>query len=247
MSGIRTRRGLVRSARLTTAMPWWQSALVLLVILALVAWIIWMAFDFGRYRAGYDSSRVDSVRDALHEQLDALRDENEELRQRLALIERGEQIDDKAGEAAREQFKQLQEERSRLEKEVTFLRSILSPEQSEEGLQVKDFSLRAGAADDEYRFRFVLTRSKKGGKAVHGEVSVSLAGVTDGKITQVPLEEITTDKKSAISFKFRNFQTLQGIVRLPEGFAPDSLLLEINPKTSGYDDFIRRFDWIVQS
>lgn len=247
MSSIRTRRGLVRSARLTTDTPLWQTLIVLVIIMALVAWIVWQAFDFGRYRAGFDSSQVGTVRNALHEELTELRAQNSELRQRLAVLERGDQVDKKAGESAREQFRQLQEDRSRLEKEVAFLRSIVTPDQSEEGLQIKDFSLRTGGKDDDYRFRFVLTRSKKGKNRVKGKVSVSLFGISDGKIIEVEPDAITVGKKSAIDFRFKNFQTLEGVVRLPEGFAPDSLMLKINPTTKGYDEFVRRFDWIVQS
>lgn len=247
MRGIRTRRGWVRGPRISSDAPLWRKLLVVGIIAALLGWVIWLAFDFGRYRAGFDSNIVGERSAVLRDRVEELDDENKELRQRLAVIERGEQIDVKAAAESRKQFKELQDERMRLEKEVSFLRSVVSPDQTEQGLQVQDFKLVSGAGGDEYRFQFTLTRSKKGKKAVKGDVAVSLSGVQDGQILHMALSDVTADKKDKIKFQFKNFQTLKGIVRLPDGFAPDSLILDIHPKSRGFDKFVRSFDWIVKS
>ena len=223
----------------------WLIALGLMVVA--VGYFGWMMFDLGRERAGYFSARASAELGDVEDEIDRLERRNAELVSKLALIERGAQIDTVAEGALRERIKELQEDRLRLEKEVTFLRSVVSTDGSGGTIDVKNFSLFSGDGDDEFRFRFTLTRALKSTGVVSGTVRVGLSGVRDGVIERVELDDVTADRGAELSFKFRNFQELQGIVRLPAGFVPDNLELDIEPKGKDQKPSRRSYDWVVTS
>ena len=76
-----------------THVPWYMRWSLLLVIFSVVAAIAWAAYDLGRGMGGYDSSQASAEQARLAETVAHLQDENESLRDQLAVAERQMQIE----------------------------------------------------------------------------------------------------------------------------------------------------------
>ena len=96
-----------------------------IVVVSLVAFVAWTAYDVGRQQAGYDSSQARKLRRELNLRLAEVEDERDELLQRVASLQRALQIDREAARQVRQSLLDLQDERLQLKEEIAFLGSLM--------------------------------------------------------------------------------------------------------------------------
>ena len=211
---------------------------------ALVGGAGWFGFDYGREWAGLSHSDTGRTVKRLRQSVDALTRERDELRQQLTAMERSSQIDREASRLAQEELKQIQEERQELEKDLEFLRNLVEDE-GKGALRIKEFKLAAGKKKRGYSYSFTVTQMKEDFGVAKGRVDISVQGTLEGAAKTLKLAEITADKKKSHKFRFRHFQNIQGQIKLPEGFTPDSLIVEVAPETKKLPPLRESFDWVV--
>jgi len=211
------------------------------IVLGLMSW---QAFEYGRLKGGYD--RLATLREhaAMNMRLGELEKERDDLRGQVARLERTSQIDLIAAGTVREEIEGIQEERFRLEEELAFYRSIVAPEDGGEGLRIQRFSLTQGAEDREYSYEFTLSQSLQNSADADGSVGVVVSGVRDGKPVSLALNELSEQDDKTLRFHFKHYQVMQGSVRLPEGFSPESLTVEAKPGGKKLPSVSETFDWL---
>jgi len=206
--------------------------------------VSWVAFDYGRDWAGLSHSDTGRTVNRLRESVAALTQERDDLRQQLTALERSSQIDREASRLAQAELKQLQEERQELEKELAFLRNLVKDENGGV-LRIKEFKLAAGDKERAYGYRFTVSQVKDDFGMSKGRIEISVQGTFEGEAKTLTLAELTEKKKKAHKMRFRHFQKIQGQLQLPEGFTPDSLIVEVVPETKKLSPLRESFDWMV--
>lgn len=211
---------------------------------AMLGGVGWFAFDYGREWAGLSLSDTDRSVKRLRESVAALTRERNELRQKLAALERSSQIDREASRLAQMELKKLQEERQELEKDLEFLRNLVEDEGAGT-LRIKVFKLAAADKEREYSYRFTVSQVKEDFGMSKGRIDISIEGSFEGAAKTLKLTELAVDKKKSHKMSFRHFQHIQGQLLLPEGFTPDSLIVEVSPETKKLPPLRESFDWVV--
>jgi len=215
---------------------------VWLLALAVGLFLSWKVFEFGRERAGFDTEASDTQVELLEERIESLQKERDELRAAAARFERASQIDRAAVASVREELNALQEERSSLRKEVEFLKSLVSGSVSL--LQVTDLSLSKQEKGNAYRFAFTLSKRAKDKIRVSGKLVLSVAGQLKGEAAVLKGKELGLEADSE-RMGFVHFQHVEGELKLPVGFIPKEVRVEVKPKGKQFKAFDQSFDWQV--
>jgi TolA-binding protein len=178
-------------------------------------------------------------------QISELQEERSQLRQKVAELERRNQIDEEAVSRAREELKSFQTERLKLEEEVAFLRGIMSTGSGKQGLRIHDLRLDRLNSENLFRFRFTVSNVQKNSGVTQGKIWVTLEGNQDGKVSSLPLEAVTAEKVGSLKMRFRYFQKVDGQIQLPPGFKPSAVSVEVRPASSRQKAVKQRFDWRI--
>jgi len=207
----------------------WQSGLLRLVLVALVALFVAGSYYVGQYRAGYNKLDSQEVQSKLEQSNAALQSDKSSLRDKIALLEQSAQVDKQAYLQVKDDLRQIQQENLELREEVSFYRGIVAPREGSTGIQVESFHIEKLNDGKMHHFKFVLTQVMKGKKTTNGDVTFDVVGVKDGKPIRYSMKYISTDKISKFDFKFRYFQKFEGDLLLPNDFSPRKIKVEVHP------------------
>lgn len=210
-------------------------------LVALAAWS-WQVFEYGQQHAGLDSPKRDRIEDDLRARIGALEAERDSLRASAARFERAGQIDRAAAEGVQSEVRSLQGERADLKREVAFLKSLVSGDDTQLVLDGQRL-LRLGAQN--YRFEATLSKRTEDDGTVDGLVLISVTGNSGDLLETLDMADLTDGKRSNIGIKFKNFQKLKTDIILPEGFVPSEIEVRVQPTGKTYKSFVQTYDWLV--
>jgi hypothetical protein len=219
-------------------------------LLVLLAMTIVAALVYGSYLTGKEEGLALKVsvvqeRDSLQAQLDASNGQVITLRQKIADIELGDEIDTKATEAVRQTVESLQQEIADLREEVRFYKSVLMPNVDEKGLRIERLELKATGDPRKVRYNLLLTQVVDKHEFIQGGVVLNLIGTRGGQTVSVPFDQWSEANKQAIGFRFRYFQNMEGELLIPNDFVP--LEIEVVATSQGQNGrrLERRFSWKI--
>lgn len=225
----------------------WHSRYGVALIVLLSLLLAWGVFEFGRYRAGFDTIAASQALDALQRQLAEMDEQQGTLREQNAVLERSGQIERQAYKQLEGAVSGLQDEILELKEELAFYRGIVSPSDATKGLKIQNFELSEGAQAREYQFKVVLTQVLNNGTVARGEMLLEVAGLQQGEQKSYSLEQLGSASDSdATAFNFKYFQILEGNFQLPEGFEPIKVNLTVKPKSKTHNKLTQAFDWVVR-
>mgnify|MGYP000716490567 FL=1 len=147
----------------------------------------------------------------------------EDLSQRVAVLEKGGEVDRQAADGFRETVKSLKDQVSVLKQEVAFYKGIMAPGSADKGLRISRIDLDAINAN-QYSYAVMMTQVVDNTNYVQGEVAVNVIGLRSGEQEVIALRDLDDNiSELGIPFRFRYFQELKGVLNLPEGFIPQQL------------------------
>ena len=187
-------------------------------------------------------TRLEMQRKSLLKDNGRLSEENDDLKARVAILERSKQIDSKAYADLDIYLKQLQGEILELREEVAFYRGIVSSNETK-GVLIHTFIVEREGATDAYRYSLVLTRNMRNDRLISGTVNLSLSGEMQGALKQLSLKEVSDSDSPALKFRFRHFQRLEGRMTLPKGFVPHRVVVNVQTRGGRRTDVEKAFDW----
>ena len=152
--------------------------------------------------------------------------EQDALLQRIAVLERSEQVARAAYRDLQQNLKDRQEEISALRADLAFY-SRLTNGSKLEALNVHGVHLQAAASPRVYNFSITLTQTLKSGQIATGHMRVSVNGVRDGKLVTLAWSDLAPNQDgSGLPFSFKYFQQITGTLMLPDKFTPNRIRVE---------------------
>jgi hypothetical protein len=221
----------------------WKFWLKLLLFAAAFLLLAWVMYIYGYEQAGFDNRVLQEEQHRLQEQVFKLGKLNSELREKYTVLEKSNVIDRQAYNNVDTTLKDLQDELLELKAQVAFYQGIVSPKQTASGLHINSLKFATIDNKNSYRFKLVLSQLKNNQNLVRGRARLMIDGVLNGEHKQLKLSEVSGGKAPSLKMHFKYFQTLEGDVVLPEGFAPSSVLVDLNPRGRGTSRIKKNFDW----
>jgi hypothetical protein len=156
-----------------------------------------------------------------------LRRESANLQQRVAVLERSEQVARAANADLQQVLRDRQEQISALRADLSFYSRLTGSNVRREGLAVQTVHLAPGAEARVYHFTITITQNLKAGQIASGRARVSVIGIQGGKLATLGWSELASNQdREGLAFSFKYFQQLKGALMLPEGFMPNRVHVE---------------------
>jgi hypothetical protein len=181
-------------------------------------------------------------RDSLQQTVELLRESNATLRERVAIVERGQQVERKAYSDVDQHLRGLQDEVLALKEEVAFYRGIVSSGK-EKGLKIQTLVLDKENSHGAYRFQLVLTQHMKRVKLISGTVKLSVTDLQGGQSKGLAVSDLSGRELNPVAFEFKYFQRLEGRFTLPEGFEPSRLQIKVTSSGKKPANLEQAYDW----
>jgi hypothetical protein len=167
----------------------------------------------------------------------------EDLNRTLIDAELAASVQKDANQALRQDLTALFEQNARLNEELTFYKSLMAPSSLPQGLQISELAIEPTAQQDEFQFQLLLTQIAKRRSYIAGSVHMDVVGERDNAQAVLSLTELSDMDTYPLAFRFRYFQDMAGIIKLPEGFTPERVL--VTATLRGGDPMQTSFEWRV--
>lgn len=219
----------------------WKRALAAAGILVLC----YGAFELGRASSGHFIVSSMLERFALQKRNQALAEENESLRGRVAVAEVGQQVDRQAQVDTQQMMGELQSETARQKQELEFYRGLVVRQYGSGALRVQELRVRPEEDERRYLVLITLVQAATRDTVANGTVTFSVEGLQGEEPATLALPEIEIDKRKQFPFSLRFFQQIEVPIELPLDFRPQRLhvayQLGRNPEPTK-----QTFDWRVE-
>jgi hypothetical protein len=225
-----------------------RRALMIIAALLLVAGALLAAFEWGRYRAGFDSVDARSQRSALKDQIAGLEEEIRAARLKLAMYE-----SDNAGQTRErtelaKNIGDLQAEVARLNSDVAFYRGIVEQRTSGDVVKIQQFHVTAGKSEREFVLKLVVGRPLRPEDSITGKARITVEGTgPDGAPASYDLAQLAGVPGAELAFSLKYVETLEQAVTLPAGFMPARSAVDLFPARKGVSEVHETFLWTVEN
>jgi hypothetical protein len=218
-----------------------------LLMVGLCLTVLYLVFEFGRIRAGYNVIDVAGERNDLETQITALEADVTRLEETIVMLETKAEIERVAYKDVEASLVELKAKIQEQQDAIAFYRGIVSPVDGNAGLRVQDLKLSRLDQERVWGIRLVLIQAMKHDKKVTGSVDILIAGTENGEAKTYRYSDLTPDDKDATwAFSFRYFQDFDREIVLPDGFEPEELTISVESRTRSIASIEESFDWASQ-
>lgn len=212
----------------------WKSFFALVGGLFSLVVVFGVGLDFVSDRVSLRAALIAREQSVLLDEVTQLEERNSHLSERVAVLERAQQIDNEAQFQLQHSYAVRQKEIKALNAELAFYRAVIDPKKHTKGVFVHSASFRPTGKKQVFSYQIVLSQSpKKRYRIEKGAITFFLEGKTGGRSRRLSLAQVSTAELEQIPYSFKYFQSINGQVQLPEGFLPSQFVLETNTKDSG--------------
>jgi hypothetical protein len=215
--GISAPRTAVR-----TRLPWWGRGAVVLALAAVVAGMWWWGFDFGQILGGVNRKEIEARIANLESEAARLRAEAGDLRARNSQLESDVAMNRGALQALTRQAADLATENAQLKEEAAFWQKLVADSGKQVGFSMPRLSIER-EADGLYRYSLLVTRGGNPSDDFEGHVvlQAALTPATAGGMIPAPqtltLPDDQPDAKGPLELRFKYYQRVEGMLRVPPG------------------------------
>ena len=150
---------------------------------------------------------------------------------RIAELTLGESVSELAATDLQAVVVQQQGKIARLESEAIYYRNLMSPGAGDREVFIHRVDLLPSVDNRYLNYEILLTHADPDGAHTVGRIGITLAGVVENRQTLIDAGASGLIEPEALEYDFRYFQNFAGQLRLPEGFQPATLLLEVTSET----------------
>ena len=214
-----------------------QRKRMLVILLLLLAGIGIGGFYLGLSMAARDLTILRSELSTTKTDYGEASEELDTLRRRLAILERGAWISREAAEEVRLELVRMREEKSALNRDISFYRGIMDPAKVEHGVTVQNFELVPTSNPRRFQWRMVIVQNARQHQFLKGNIKVQVEGHLNDKKQVYDLSRLSTQfSKGGESLGFRYFQGFPGdggwgVIEIPGVFDPETAEVSIQLTT----------------
>ena len=165
------------------------------------------------------------------------------MRQEVADLKLGGQVDTRANEEVRQTVEVLQDQIAQLNEEIRFYKGVMLPNVEEKGLRIERLDVENTEERNKYRYSLLLTQVVDKHDYVQGGVEIALLGREGESEKQLLLSELNEAKQASIRFRFRYFQNINGELLVPDGFVPKEVMIIAKSSGRNGQRLEKKFDW----
>lgn len=205
------------------------------------------AFWYGHKQGMAGQERAILDLSAIRIELESARSAEAELRQSLANIKLGGEVDRKSLEEVRLEVLDLKSNIAVLEEENQFYRNLMAPSENAQGLNFGTVEVADTERSRNYRFKIVMQQLATNHELLVGTLNVNIVGRRNGEVTVLSLSDISKDVDNPnIKLRFKYFQNIEGELVLPQGFEPERIELDARSTGKNATTVDKRFGWLVR-
>ncbi len=222
--------------------PLYKAGIFCLFLLAMAAFSF-LTYEYGRNQGLALKVQVVREKDQIKAQLAEARLLIDRMRQEIADLKLGGEVDSRATEEVRHTVEELQDEIAQLNEEIRFYKGVMLPNAEKKGLRIERLNVAQTDDPKKYKYSLLLTQVVDKHEYVQGGVEIALIGNEGGNQTRLPLSELVADKKKAIGFRFRYFQNIDGELLVPDGFEPREIMVVARSSGRHPQRLEKSFSW----
>ena len=230
--------------RVVHARPLWQTLLLRLFMLLLIALIATGLYWYGHFQGGHRHQESQHKQRQLEGQVAGLVVDNNRLREQNAILTRSAKVDHEAYNQLEVTVTRLHNELMDLKRELDFYRGIISPSDTSRGLDIQRFEIMA-QPKGHFQYHLVLTQLLDNSEFAEGEVEFLVEGSQNGETVEYTLAQLS-EAEGELAFRYQYFQSFEGELLLPDGFVPKRISLNVKPKGKTHKPFSQSYDWVVR-
>ena len=221
-----------------------RSIVARLVLVVLAAAAVYLVYEFGRIRAGYNIADAVAASRQHDVEIAALEARIAELQQQVVGLRTDRDIERESYGEVEQSLTELQAKIQEQSDAIAFYRGIVSPADGRAGLRVQDLKLSRAGDERAFNLRLVLVQAMQHDRKVSGSVNVQVAGSQDGVDRTYDYRELLPAEADAEwPFSFRYFQDFDRQLVLPDGFTPASITVEVLSRTRSIESIEESFAW----
>ncbi|MBL8300351.1 MAG: hypothetical protein JNN30_18600 [Rhodanobacteraceae bacterium] len=171
-----------------------------------------------------------------------LQAENESLKQRVAVLERADQVDRVASTDLQQTLREREEEIAGLRTDLGFYARLVGGGARREGLSVHSVHVEPIKDSSAWNVIVTLTQNMKRSQASEGRLQLIVEGVANGQLKTLSWSELGAGDADGLVFSFKYFQRVSGTVMLPAGFTPNRIKV-VAEATGGGGRVEQGFAW----
>ena len=220
-----------------------RKLLLLLLMSVLLLALGWRVLEYGRIQGGFDSDQADEQVRQCMQQVNEEQQVAAELLAQVARYKREAQVEHEAGRVLQLELISMRKEGDDLRNEVALLRSLISTKRG--SLYIKRFEIHSTEIGNRYQYQLIVAQALDNVGTTKGKLSISVLGKLDGKDKRIDLKQFSEDASASIALSFKHYQEVNGLINLPEGFLPESVEMEVQPKNKKLSKLSKQFAWQV--
>jgi hypothetical protein len=208
---------------------------------------LYATYEFGRYRAGFDSLESRRERGVLNERLTARATEVATLEAKVVQLETMSVGQNRERAEVQRTIGELQAKVATLNQELAFYRGIVT--QGANATEVKIQQLRIAATEAPGKFRVILTlvQPVRPDTVVSGSIVFAVEGTREGKTEKADFSALTAGKTRELPFSFRYLENIDQEITLPSGLKPVQLTVEVRSNRRGVTPLQQSLIWNVEA
>tara|TARA_B100000676_G_scaffold310111_1_gene375606 strand:+ start:297 stop:1082 length:786 start_codon:yes stop_codon:yes gene_type:complete len=227
---------------------------VLCAFTALLGFMAFLSYEYGRREGLALKDEVMRERDSARLELRDHARQIDAMRQHIADLEVGREVDEKATEEVLVTIEGLQNRIAELQEEIRFYKGVMLPNVDEKGLRIERLDILRTPDPNRVKYKLLLTQVVDKHDYVQGGVEINLLGrpevlaFTSGDPGQVGAgaaeaagSESSDPRTGSIRFRFRYFQNIDGELTLPDGFEPEEIIVVAQSSGRNAQKLERRF------
>ncbi|MGH8084680.1 MAG: DUF6776 family protein [Lysobacter sp.] len=202
-------------------------AAVFALALAFGGWGLWRVLSPGSADVRAQLAASESARERLQA-------DHEELQQRVATLNRSDQISRDANRDLQGTLAERDEQIAGLRADVAFYERLVGATAQRRGLSVHALTMQSQGvqpqADSVWHFQSTLTQNLNRGAVSAGRLTLEIEGSNDGKLRTLEWDALRQQEDAdGVEYSFKYFQQVEGDVILPEGFSPVRVTVHLQP------------------
>jgi hypothetical protein len=217
-------------------------AMIFIVFIFAMAIFGWLTYEFGNNQGLELKVEVVREKDLISKELGEARGLINEMRQEIADLTVGGEIDNQANEEVRHTIENQQNLLAAQNEEISFYKGVMLPNVANKGLRIERLDVSSNAPG-RVRYSLLLTQVVDKHDYVQGGVRISLLGQNDGQEETIQISDSGRDEAEAIRFRFRYFQNIMVEQELPNGFVPREVMVVVQTSGLNAQRLEKTFDW----